>query len=209
MDGFIGIAGALAVILLGLALFIAIASRRKRAIEAAGYVEVGTADKATIQLTKTLFELSPVEIHRKDEPSGQSTLVFVDSGGSEDSGCAMIAYRLGHDWPLTVMVRSGRRIPDIFRKLTDGILKQVEPMDDTEAKELIGTGWFAYRAPNKTVPATVRERLFRAARLPRSEGLLGIAVIAPYLAVWSDAGRIKTLLALAPEVRELLQPGAD
>ena len=70
-----GIVAALAVILLGLGFFAAVALRRKRAIEASGYAEIESADEAIDTLTRTLFELAPAEVHRREDPSGQSWLV--------------------------------------------------------------------------------------------------------------------------------------
>lgn len=202
MDGIIGIVAALAVILLGLAFFVSVALRRKRAIEFEGYLEVKTVDASIIELTRALFELSPAEVHRKEDPSGQSWLVSVDSGSSEDSGCMMLVYHVSHDdWPAVVLVRSGRRIPKIFRELTGGIFKWAEPMADTEMNGLAGTGWYAYQEPNREVPSALKERLCKAVQIPRSSRLLGIAMIDSYLTVWSDAERLKTVLATAPLIR--------
>ena len=44
------------------------------------------------------------------------------------------------------------------------------------------------------------ERIGRAARTPASQRLLGIAVRDAYLMIWSDAGRVQTLFAVAPLV---------
>jgi hypothetical protein len=197
----IGIAGAVAVILAGLGVFVAMALRRKRAIDAGGYVEIERAEDAIAEVTGTLFDLAPAEVHRKEGPSGPSWLVFVDTGDSESSGCAMLVYRVGHDdWPAVAVVRSGRRIPGVLRRLSGGFLARAEPMAGPEAGGFAGTGWFAYQAPGKEVPEALKARLFEAARPLRADGLLGIAVIQSHLAVWSDADRLQTLLAKAPLV---------
>lgn len=202
MDNTIGIVGALTVILLGLALFLVVALHRKRAIRANGFVEIETVNEAINELTRKLFELSPAEVHRKEDPIGQTWLVFVDAGQSEDSGCVMLVYHMAHDdWPAVVLVRSGRSIPKIFRDLTGGIFKWAVPMADSEMNGLNGTGWFAYQEPNREVPSAFRVRLCEAVQVPCSSGLLGIAAIGSYLVVWSDAERLKTVLATAPLVR--------
>jgi len=202
MNGNIGIAAALTVILLGLAFLVAVALRRRRAIEMAGYAEVETVDEPLKDLTKALFELAPLEVHRKDDPSDRSWFILVDSGGSEDSGCMILAYPVSHDrWPAVVLVRSGRRVPRIFRNLTGGLFRWSKPMADSEMDGLAGTGWYAYQEPNREVPSVLKERLCEAVKIPRSSGLLGIAVIDSYLAIWSDATRLRTLLATAPLVR--------
>lgn len=197
-----GIVAALAVILFGLGFFAAVALGRKRAIEAGGYVEIESAGEAIDRLTRTLFELPPAEVHRRDDPSGQSWLVFVEAGSSEDSGCAMIVYPLAQDgWPAVAAIRSGRRIPGIFRWLTGGLFKWAEPLAEAEATGFAGTGWFVYKEANKGLPEALKERLCKAVRGPCARGLLGIAVIGSRLAVWSDAARLKPLLANAPLVR--------
>lgn len=202
MNGTIGIAAALTVILLGLAFLVAVALRRKRAIEMAGYAEVETVDESLKDLTRTLFDLDPKEVHRKEGPRDRSWLILVDSGGSEDSGCMMLAYPVSHDrWPAVVLARSGRRVPRVFRNLTGGFLKWSEPMAGSEMGGLAGTGWYAYQEPNREVPPDLKERLCEAVKTPRASGLLGIAVIDAYLAIWSDAMRLRTLLAAAPLVR--------
>lgn len=202
MDGITGIVGALALILVGLAFFLAVALRRKRTIETEGYVEIQMVDRTIEELTRALFEFAPAEIHRKVDSNGQSWLVLVDSGSSEDSGCMMLVYPVSReDWPRVVLVRSGRRIPKIFRDLTGGIFKWAEPMTGTEMSVLNGTGWYAYQEPNEEVPSALKQRLCKAVQVPRSSGLLGIALIDSHLAVWSDALRLKTILTMAPLIR--------
>jgi hypothetical protein len=202
LDDVIGILGALAVILSGLAVLVAVALRRRRAVEASGYVQTETDDEAMGRLTGALFDLAPREVHRKEDASGRSWLVFVDPGGSEDTGCAMLAYATARDdWPAVVLIRSGRRIPKIFRRLTGGFFEWTRPMAEAEARGLAGTGWFGHREPDAAVPPALTARLCAAVRGPRTRGLLGIAVIPSYLVVWSDAARLGTLLAAAPGVR--------
>lgn len=203
MDDSIGIVGALAVILLGLALFAALALGRPRAIEAKGYVKAAVPNDTIARLTGTLFELAPAEVHERAEPDGCSWLVFVDVGGSEDSGCVMLVYPIaGADWSAVALVRSGRRIPKIFRQLAGGIFTWAEPASEAEQRGLDGTGWFAYTMPDRGIPSPLKDRLWEAVRMPGTKGLLGIAVIDRHLAIWSDAGRLKTLLATAPVIRQ-------
>lgn len=208
MDGISGIVAALAIILIGLTFFVAVALRRKRTIETQGYVKIEMVDQPIKELTKALFELAPTEIHRKVDSNGKSWLVVVDSGSSEDSGCMMLVYPVSQEgWPGVVLVRSGRRIPKIFRDFTGGIFKWAEPITDTEMNALEGTGWYAYQEPKKDVPLALKKRLCKAVKIPRSSGLLGIALMDSYLAVWSDAERLETILAIAPSVRAaILEP---
>lgn len=210
MDDAFGIAAALAVILSGLALFVVVALRKKAAIEKDGFLQTETADEALSSLARSLFDAAPVETHEKEDPSGQSWLAFLDAGSSEGAGCAMLVYPIrGWNGLSLVLIHSGRRIPRIFRRLESGLLSWSVPLEDSETSDLKGTGWFAYKAPNQDVPSSFRERVFSAVRLPRSKGLLGIAVIDTYLAVWTDADRIKTLLGTAPLVRSAIQPDDD
>jgi len=205
MDGIVGIIAALSVILLGVVFFVTRALRRKRAIESDGYKKIDVVDPAIGNLTTTLFEGSPVEVHRKESPSGPSWLVFVDSGSSEDSGCVMLVYpRSNDDWPALALVHSARPIPKIFRDLTGGMFKRLAPVAESENDGLTGTGWYAYQEPERPVPPALKERMAEAVQIPRSSGLLGIASIDSHLAVWSDASRLRTLLATAPLVRETI-----
>ncbi len=205
MGDVIGIAAAVTVILSGIAFLVAMALRRKRAIEAAGFVEIERVDEVLNELTKVLFEGVPREVHQKQDPSGESWLVFVDTGSSDDSGCVMLVYHIGHDdWPAVVLIRSGRRVPAIFRQLTGGIFKWAVPISDTEMSGLTNTGWFAHKEAKQLIPTILKERLSEAARCPQFQGLLGIAVCNSYLVIWSDAGRLRTLLAKAPLVRASL-----
>jgi len=208
MDGITGIVAALAVIIMGLAFFVAMAVRRKRAIEMAGYVEIGPVDESINRLTRALFDLAPSEIHRKAESIGQTWLVLINSGSSEDSGCMMLVYPVSHDnWPAVVLVRSGRRIPKLFRDLTGGIFRWAEPVTDTEMDALERTGWYAYQEPDKEVPMALKERLCKAVTIPSSSGLLGIALIDSHLAVWCETARLRTMLTTAPLVRAaILEP---
>ena len=201
MDNIIAIAGALAVILSGVAVFVIVAQRRTRAIQAAGFVELKTADEALNELTRAIFDVTPREVHHKEDAGGQSWLVFADTGSSEDSGCAMLVHRTGHDnWPAVILIRSGRRIPKMFRQLTGGFFKWVEPMTDPEFGSLAGTGWFAYKEPKRDVPPALIDRLSRAVRSSDAQGLLGVAVRGSYLSIWSETGKLRTLLATAPLV---------
>lgn len=202
MDNIIAIAGALAVILSGVAVFVVVAQRRTRAIQAAGFVELKTADEALNELTRAIFEATPREVHHKEDAGEQSWLIFADTGSSEDSGCAMLVYRTGHDnWPAVVLVQSGRRIPKMFRQLTGGFFKWAEPMTDREFGRLAGTGWFAYKEPKRDVPPVLIDRLGQAIRIPDAQGLLGVAVRGSYLSIWCETGKLRTLLAAAPLVR--------
>jgi hypothetical protein len=202
MDDITGIVSALAVILLGLALFMAVALRRKRTIEAGGYIKVEHADEVIGKLTRKLFEVTAAEVYRREDTNGQSWLVFVDTGSSEGSGCVMLVYQVGHDdWPAVVAIRSGRRIPKIFRWLSGGLFKWAEPMTETEASGFAGTGWFVYKEPNKNVPEDLKRRLCEAARGPHAAELFGIALIDSYFAIWCDTEQVTSLLANAPLVR--------
>ena len=205
MDDAFGIAAALAVILSGLAFFVVVGFRRKNAIEKDGFLQTETADEALVSLARSLFDAAPTETHEKEDLSGQSWLAFLDAGSSEGSGCAMLVYPMrGWDGLSLVLIRSGRRIPRILRRLEGGLFNWSVPLEDSETRDLEGTGWFAYKAPNQEVPSSFKERMFSAVRVPRSKGLLGIAVIDRYLAVWTDSGRIKTLLETAPLVRSAI-----
>lgn len=206
LDNALGIASALAVILSGLAIFVFVAQRRKNAIEHEGFVRAATGDGALASLTKSLFDAAPIEIHEKEDKSGRSWLAFVDTGDSEASGCALLVFPLeGHDGRTLVLIRSGRRIPAAFLRLQGGLFDWTMPLDDSETSPLTGTGWFAYGPPDQQQPSSFTERVFRAVHVPGSNRLLGIAVVDAYLAVWTDADRIKTLLATAPLVRSAIQ----
>jgi hypothetical protein len=208
LDNVVAIVSALGVILLGVALFVAVALHRKRAIETSGYEKIDTADSAIVALTVSLFDTEPTEIHQRKDPNGQSWLVFVDTGDSESSGCVMVVSRAERDaGSSAVLLRSGRRIPKFFRKLEGGVLAWTEPMDDAEASDLAGTGWFAYKGSSQDLSPSFKKRLFSVVRIPQSKALLGIAVVDPYLVIWSDAARIKSLLVAAPLVRTALQQG--
>lgn len=210
MGDVIGIAAALVVVLLGLAIIVAMALRRQRAIEASGYQKVEGVDDPLADLTRAIFEGDPKEVHRKKDATGESWLVFVDTGSSEDPGCVMLVYPIGHDdWPALVLVHSGRPIPKIFRHLTGGIFEWAEPIEDIEEERLAATGWYAYTEPKQHIPTMLRDRLTRAARLPQSQGLLGIAVRGSFLMVWSEAGEIKGLLAAAPFIRGAVVEGTS
>jgi hypothetical protein len=205
MEEFFGIVVALAVIFSGVAFFITIARSRQRAVEKEGFEETATQDAFLKELTHRLFELAPTEVHRREEPGGQSWLVFVDAGDSENAGCVMTVYRTSfHDLPAVALIQSGRPIPKFFRRLTGGIFKWAEPLADAEMKSLEGTGWYPYREPGGEIPPSLKERLCEAAQLPASSGLLGIAMIDSCLAIWSDAERLKSLLAAAPSIRTAL-----
>lgn len=210
MGDVIGIAAALIVILLGLAFFVAMALRHQSAIEASGYQKVDGVDDRLVDLTRAIFEGVPKEVHRKKDAKGQSWLVFVDAGSSEDPGCAMLAFPIGHDdWPALVMVHSGRPVPRFFRHLTGGIFEWAEPIDDKEEKRLNRTGWYAYKEPKQDIPTILKDRLTQAARLPQSRGLLGIAVRDSFLVMWSEAGGVKNLLAAAPFVHGAVVDGTN
>lgn len=207
MDGIIGIIAALSVILLGVIFFVAMALRRKRAIESDGYKKIDVVDPSIRSLTTSLFEGSPVEVHRKESPNGLSWLVFVDSGSSDDSGCVMLVYPGSNDdWPTLAIVHSARPIPKIFRDLTGGMFKRLVPTAESEFDGLAGTGWYAYQEADRAIPPALKERMAEAVQIPRSAGLLGIALIDSHLVVWSDASRLRTLLAIAPLVRETILP---
>jgi hypothetical protein len=205
MSDLFGIVAALAVIFSGVAFFITIARRRQRAVEKAGFKETAAQDAFLKELTHRLFELAPTEVHRREEPGGKSWLLFVDAGGSENAGCVMAVYRTSfHGLPAVALSRSGRPIPKFFRRLTGGIFKWAEPLADAEMKPLGGTGWYPYREPKGEIPSSLKKRLCEAAQLPGSAGLLGIALIDSHLAIWSDAERLKSLLAVAPSIRKAL-----
>lgn len=205
MDETIGIFAALGVILLGLAFFVTMALRQHRAIEADGYKKTDAVDLSIKDLTTTLFECSPVEVHRKESPNGQSWLVFVDAGSSEDSRCAMLVYGVSNDeLPALALIHSARPIPRIIRNLTGGLFKRLAPAAENESGGLAGTGWYAYQEPDGVFPTALKERLAEVVQIPRSSGLLGIALIDSHLAVWSDASLLRTLLAIAPLVRETI-----
>jgi hypothetical protein len=190
LDNVVAIVSALGVILLGVALFVAVALHRKRTIETSGYEKIDTADSAIVALTISLFHTEPTEIHQRKDPNGQSWLVFVDTGDSESSGCVMVVSRAERDaGSSAVLLRSGRRIPKFFRK------------------DLTGTGWFAYKGSSQDLSPSFKKRLFSVVRIPQSKALLGIAVVDPYLVIWSDAARIKSLLVAAPLVRTALHQG--
>jgi len=204
LDSILGIVSALAVILLGLMLLVVIVLRRRRAIEASGYREDGRASSDLDDLCRRLFECVPAEVNVKQEPDGKSWLIYLDVGASEDSGCVMLVYRAaGLDWPAVAMVRSGRQIPKIFRQFTGGIFTWAEPIKESETEGLHGTGWFGYMEPIVTAPSNLLDALSKAARITNTEGLLGIAYIAPYLAIWTDTDRVGTLLSIGPPVRQV------
>ena len=202
MVDFFSIAAALFVISMGIAFFAAMALRRTRAIQGSGFVEVSAPDNAINRLTKSLLGETPSEVYHREHAGEQSWLVFADAGSSEGSGSAMLFYRTGHnDWPAVVLVQSGHQIPKMFRQLTGGLFNWAKPIADTEIDSLAGTGWFAYKEPQQDIPPALMERIGRAARTPASQRLLGIAVRDAYLMIWSDAGRVQTLFAVAPLVR--------
>lgn len=210
MDKSFGIIAAVAVILLGIAFFIAVAARRRRAIESSGYARVATPDQSVVDLVAALFDATPAEAYRRDEPGGPTWLVFVDTGSSEGSGCVLIAYPAEPgDGPAAVLMRSGRRIPGFLRRLQGGLFKWTEPLDDAEAGGLSGTGWFAYKQRDRDIPPSLKDRLFGAVRLPQASALLGIAALDSHLAIWADDGKIKRLLTAAPRVRSAIQAPAS
>jgi len=131
--------------------------------------------------------------------------VFINGnlkGGSDDSGCMMLVYRTGRDdWPAVILTQSGRRIPKMLRRLTGGFFKWAEPATELEFGSLAGTGWFAYKEPKRNIPPALIEWLNQAIRIPGAKGLLGVAVRGSYLSIWCDAGKLRTLLAVAPLVR--------
>lgn len=202
MDDIIGIAAALAVILSGVAIFVAVARRRTRVVQEAGFAELKTADKALNELTEAIFEVSPREVHQKQDAGEHSWLIFADTGSSEGPGCAMLVYRTGNDdWPAVILVQSGRRISKMFRQLTGGFFKWAEPVTDPAFDSLTGTGWFAYKEPKRDIPPVLVDRLSHAVKSSDAQGLLGVAVRGPHLSIWCDADKLKTLLAAAPLVR--------
>lgn len=207
-DGLFGIAAAFSVIGLGVVAMVVYALRQQRAIERDGFTQMETLDNAIADATVSLFGKAPTEIQQKDDSGGPSWLVFVGGGASEDAGCAMRLYDMGEESPSPViMIRSGRRIPDFLRRLQDGMIARAEPLDDAEADSPMGPGWFIYGESDAKVPPPLIERLSRISRHRRAVGLLGVALTGPYLAVWTDAQRIRSLLAAAPVVRSAFGHG--
>lgn len=207
MGDTVGIVAALAVILAGVAFFVAVNARKNQAIARAGFAPTGAANDTLDRLAKALLDAAPSEIHYRHDAGGESWLAFVDAGGTDDPGCAMLVYpATGYEGISVALIRSGRRIPAFLRRLEGGLFDWMEPVEETATNGLNGTGWFAYKAPGQELPLRFEERASRAVRLPRAKGLLGFAVVDAHLAVWADTDRIKTLLQGAPEVRGTILP---
>ena len=163
MDSLVGIASALALIGLGLFVMVGILLRRRRIIETYGYEEDERENIDLNKLCLRLFDHAAEEINVREEPDGQSWLVHMDVGGSDDPGCVMLVYPIaGLNCPAMAIVQSGRQIPKIFRRLTGGVFSWAEPLEEAQTQGLDGTGWFAYVEPNATVPSSVLDKFSEA-----------------------------------------------
>lgn len=202
--------------LIGLAVLLLIAGgavwlarRPRRVVASAGFTRSSQPDKDVIELGRRLFGLDVAELLVGDQAGEPSWLVTLVAAGADDVGTSLLVHRFpGTAWPDVAVIRTPPKVPEILRRMMDGGLAHLEPLESALPAGLSGTGWFAYRDPKILVPPPLLFALVGAAQVPEQGALLGLGVTGPYLFILSSSAKTRALLAAGPRIRRLLQETA-
>lgn len=184
-----GIVPALAVIALGLIVFIVLV-RRRPSLGQLGFVACDHADETANTLAKQLFGQPPRCVFNHKAADRIVFLMFVAAGSSDTPDCVVGFEKVNECKGAQdlALLHSERPIPKLLRHLNAGILEWTQPVNPSSDAIRPGKGWFWYAPDGDAIvkDSCIARMLARASRDRGSKKLLGLASLGAQFVVWAS-----------------------